>query len=475
MWSFDRIYQGVPAWLQTLLLNGHALRIHAHRYGRTYRAATQQLLEQERWSRQRLQSLKDQLLRRVIEVAYDKSTYYRRIMDQRGLRPADLRRIDDLPKLPILEKEEVRKYGREMLTARRPRRGWWPGHTSGTTGTPLGLWYDRFTSIMTNAVDRRQKLWAGMDWNDWIGLFLGRMVVAPSQNLPPFWRTNFVQREVWFSSFHLSDEYLPHYIDEIRRRGLHFLEGYPSTLYIVATFLLRRGETLPMTAVISSSETLHQVQREAIEEAFCCPLFDFYAMAERTIYAGECELHAGKHIAEEYGHVEVVDEKGDPVPGGSTGYLVGTSLHNTAMPMLRYRLNDVSHLIPDPCDCGRELMRMGDVTTKAEDIIRTPDGRWISPSIMTHPFKSLEYVAESQIIQETLDRLIVKVVPTHGEELFRHVDEPPLRASLSSRLGPDIMIEIAVVREIEREKSGKFRWVISEVDKSEQIPWKMEA
>ena len=155
------------------------------------------------------------------------------------------------------------------------------------------------------------------------------------------------ERQLWFSSFHLSEANLSAYVREMRRRRLAFLEGYPSTLYILASYLRRRGERLPLRAVFSSSETLHAVQREALTAAFECPIFDFYGLAERVVFAGECEAHEGKHLFDEYGITEVVDDAGAPVPPGQRGWLTGTTLWNRGMPLLRYRTSDMTALLPE--------------------------------------------------------------------------------------------------------------------------------
>jgi phenylacetate-CoA ligase len=464
----EQVYQRSPVWVQNALLNVHAFRIRRHRYDRPYRRMVGALLDQERWDRDRMEALQLRRLRHVVGCAYERSAYYRRVMDMAEVRPGDLRSLEAVRRLPLLTKEFVRSEGAALMTEHTPGRGWLHGHTSGTTGSPLGVWYDRDSCRVNNAVDWQHKIWAGMRDTDWIGLLLGRVIVPISTTTPPFWRVNRVQRQVWFSSFHLAERNLDHYVREMERRGLRFLEGYPSTLYVLARYLLDRGRTLPMQAVISSSETLHALQREAIEAAFQCRLFDFYALAERVIFAGQCEAGAGKHVAEGYGLTEVVDEDGMPVPFGESGYLVGTSLFNTAMPMIRYRTGDVSAFLTEPCPCGRTLRRIRDVSTKAEDIVVTPDGRQISPSVLTHPFKPLDTIVASQIVQDRVDHLLVRLVA--GDD-FRVEQEEALVASLRERLGAGMEIEVRHVPRIDREPSGKFRWVISRVEHSCALNW----
>ncbi len=464
----ESIYRRAPIWVQRLMLNGYALQKEVHGLGPRHRRAVERLLRQERWTGAEVREYQDERVRHVVAAAYARSPYYREVMDAAGLRPSDVRGRDDLPKLPLLTRAVVRERINDLMTARTPARDWRHGHTSGTTGSPLSVWYDRQTVVENNAQDRRQKIWGGMDTTDWIGMFLGRVVVPPEQLQPPYWRANVVQREVWFSSFHMSERSMPAYVAEIRRRGLRFLEGYPSTLFILATFLRRTGQRLPMHAVFSSSETLHPVQRDVIQDAFECRLFDFYGMAERTIFAGECGAHGGRHLSEDFGYTEVVDEAGSPVPPGGWGYLVGTSLHNTAMPMIRYRTNDVSRVLTEPCLCGRSFRVLDPVTTKAEDVLVTPDGRMISPSILTHPFKPFDTLVKSQIIQLAVDRVLVKLVAGAG---FSTAQQQELIGGLQARLGSDVHIEVSLVDDIPPEKSGKFRWVISKVASPYSPAW----
>jgi len=467
MLSEETLYRHSPPWLQTLLLNLHAARINRHRYGGRFRAALDRFMEMDSWDRGPVRAFQNGLLRSVVQTAYEQTQYYRQVFDDAGLRPADIRTVGDLRHLPILSKETVRSRGADLL-AGEPRRSWLQGHTSGTTGSPLSIWYDRQTCVITNAVDARHKRWVGLREGDWIGKLLGRSVVPPLRSHAPFWRANHIHRELWLSSFHLSPETVAPYIARVRRSGLRFLEGYPSTLFIFAKLIRERGEYLPMQSVVTSSETLHAAQRVLIEEAFQCRLFDFYALAERVAYAGECEEHEGKHIAEEYSWVEVVDGAGNPVPDGEAGYLTGTSLWNHAMPMIRYRTGDLSAIETAACSCGRVHRRISSVTTKAEDVIVTPAGRLISPSTLTHPFKPLQGIARSQIVQDRPDHLSVRIVPA---EHFSSEERDRLIAALRERVGMEMAIDVKTVAEIAAEPSGKFRWVISRVPNPATLSW----
>ncbi len=178
------------------------------------------------------------------------------------------------------------------------------------------------------------------------------------------------------------------------------------------------------------------------------------------MFATECERHEGKHINSEFGITEILDQDRRPVAEGEIGRLVGTSLHNYGMPFIRYETSDVSAFAGTNCGCGRELPLIRNVTTKAEDIVVTKDGRLVSPSALTHPFKPLHGVDMSQIIQDTSGNITVKIVK--GEH-FEESQIEVLKKGLSERLGHETEIDIEFVDSIPKTSAGKFRWVISKV------------
>ncbi len=463
----DRVYQRAPRLVQSLLLNLYALNLHRVRFGAEFKKVLDQWERSQWWDASRVRALQDERLRALVAYAAHRVPFYGRSWAEHGVITSQVQGVEDLPRLPLIGKTDVRESAAALIASPPPKH-LSHGHTSGTTGSPLGVWYDRPTVIVNNAADWRQKGWAGLEPGGWCGLFLGRITVPLSQRRPPFWRLNYVQKQVWFSAFHLNDENLPAYVKAIRGRGLRFLEGYPSTLFILARYLMRVGDRLPLQAVLTSSETLHAAQREALEAAFQCRVFDFYGAAERVIFAGECHEHGRKHLFDEYGVTEFVDDDGRALADGKSGFMVGTSLWNRGMPLIRYRTSDVSRREPSACGCGRGLGVLSNVATKAEDIVVTPDGRFISPSVLTHPFKPFDQIRKSQIIQDALDHLEVRIVPSAA---FTEAHRLELEAGLRARVGDAMRIETKLVDDIPPERSGKFRWVICKVSHGCALDW----
>ncbi len=457
------IYRRVPIWGQNLLLNGYTALLERERYGGRFPEFKTLLARTEWLSRTELEAYQDERLRAIVTHAYETVPFYRRRFEQCKLTPRDIRGRDDLPKIPVLTRDEIRTHYDELRSSTVSRRALKTGHTSGTTGTPLTVGYDHDTIGMTYAVFDRHYRWAGLEMGrrgDRIAVARGNVIVPLAQQTPPFWRLNTRQNQILLSSFHLSPATLPMYFDALAKFKPAVLDGYPSTLYVLAKYLRTRGETFPLKAAVTSSETLYDFQREVIEERFACRVFDYYALAERMAFSGECNRHEGHHIAMEYGLAEILDADGRPVPRGTVGRLVGTSLHNTAMPLIRYVTTDMTAVLETPCSCGRGLDLMEDVTTKAEDLLTLPDGRLISPSVLTHPFKPLDCIEGSQIVQTAPDAVTIRIV---AGAAYSQAHTDHLIHEFRLRLGDKVKVDVQMLDRLDISPSGKFKWVISHV------------
>ena len=456
----EKIYNSSPAFLQNLAVSAYGLQLYRRQYGRPFKVALREFEEMQWWSYDQLREWQNHKLHELITHCYEHVPYYKRIMAEHGLKPDDITTSDDLRKLPLLTRDNVREHFDELIADNCNRSELTIGHTSGTTGSPLEFLYDRRINTLKNVVDWRQKRWGGVNPGDKMAFFLGRVVVPIDRHRPPFWRHNWVMNQLLFSSFHMSAENLPLYFERLRKFKPKAIEGYPSTIFILAGYLLSRNQTFPLKTVFTSSETLYPQQREAIERAFECKLFDFYGLAERVLFATECDKHTGHHVNMDFGILEVLNARGEPAARGEMGRMVGTGLHNYGMPLIRYETSDVTAIKAESCPCERGFPLMEDVTTKAEDIVTTRDGRYVSSSILTHPFKPMHNVAESQIIQEDREHILIKIIKRAE---YTDADSRYIIEEMKKRVGSDMSIDIEFVDEIPRTKAGKFRWVISKV------------
>ena len=454
------IYDHLPIALQNMVVSGYGRRILRDRFGPEYRRLSSFLERSERLAPDELLDYQNERLRAVVAHAYEKVQHYREVMDSRGLKPSDIRTVEDLPKLPILPKTEVVSLGDRLVASDASKRTLYKAHTGGTTGTPLDLYGDRSVALMNHACRFRVWRWAGVEFGRPFATLLGKPIVPFGQRKPPFWRYNASWNHLLLSCLHLKEENIPHYLRVMRDRRTEILETYPSAAFLLARFLEAAGEHLPLTCLMLSGEPLLPFEREIIEERFQTRPFDAYSQAERVVFASECERHDGLHVFPEFGICEIVDEHGNPVEPGRPGVIAGTSLHNMGMPLIRYTFHDVATMSDRACACGRTLPLLEGLTTREEDILVAPDGRMIPPVILSWGFRLVRGVRRAQLVQHSRDRLLTRF-ETDGP--ISQEDEAEYRRYLKGKFGEEMTFDIERVDEIPLSSSGKYRRVISTV------------
>ena len=435
------------------LLEGYIYR--SWRRGRLFHRLLSELEQSEKYSYEHLVEYQNQLLRRVIKHAYKTVPYYRELFNNLGINPGGIETVEDLKILPLLRKDEVR--GREKEFVSKAVKIKFEGYTSGTTGTPLIVFRDLFSINFENAAIWRQWRWAGFDFNDRRATLRGDLVVPIERKRPPFWQYIPPERQLLMSSYHLSDDTIPYYLEALRRFKPAAIQAYPSSVYRLARFMDEYGEEpIPVKAVFTSSETLFEYQSETIEKYFG-KIFDFYGNAERVAFIGMCEFGT-YHYHMDYSIIEFL-----PI-GDDLFEIVGTTLHNRAMPLIRYVTGDRVRLSSKSCSCGRAFPVIESLEGRQDDYIITPSGRWIGRLDLA--FKGVPCILESQIIQEAVDWVRVLIVPIGP---FSYDNENLLLKRLRERLGSEIRITLEHVEKIPRPKSGKYKLVISKLARKSQL------
>jgi phenylacetate-CoA ligase len=417
------------------------------------RTATR-LRRHESLSAEEIAALQRSALHRSLRTAVARLPYYRRM-------PANFpaeRAVEVLREhFPIITKETLLRHPRELYPNGGAARPWHAiGKTSGTTGTPLAVFRSLESVLMENAFLRRHWAWGGYEPGMPRAALRGDLVVPVDRARPPFWFWNRYDNQLLVSSRHLKDACADAIIDALERFAPAMLQAYPSTAFALAQFLALRGRRLRIPVVFTASEPLHLQQRELIRERLGTKVMDMYGMAERVAFATECEFGA-LHVNSDYSHVELVDEAGRPA--GDEGYIVGTTIHNLAMPLVRYRLSDRTRWVAGACRCGRAFPRIEPVTGKVEDRIFGGDGAFVSPSVLTFAFKGVQNIRKSQVAQVGPGRWQIRLVPAPG---FDADDRRQLIDNIRQLVDPHVRVDVALKDDIPNLPSGKFRWVVNE-------------
>jgi phenylacetate-CoA ligase len=236
------------------------------------------------------------------------------------------------------------------------------------------------------------------------------------------------------------------------------MTGYAVSYYILAKFILdQRIETPLLKALITTSEKLTPQMRSVMQEAYKCKVFEEYSTVENALFASECE-HGRLHFSPDVAIVEILRPDGSPCEPGEVGEVVTTCLMKTYQPLVRFRLGDLAAWDPEPCPCGRTMPVLKEVVGRIEDVVVGPDGRQL---VRFHGiFVDQPHIEEGQIIQNAIDQIEVKIVPTPG---FNENDSADIIARIHQRLGLQVKVNVKLVKEIPRTAAGKYKAVVSNI------------
>jgi phenylacetate-CoA ligase len=451
------LYYAMPVPAQNALVTAYGYYLKQKRHGSGAAELRALIAQSQLWTRQEVIQHQTIQLRSILELCATRVPYYRQAFASLGGNAAQVQGPEDLQRLPLLPKQTVRTEGaRFVVDGARP---FWTQHTSGSTGTPVVVHLNQRTYQLVHALLEQHEANCGVGPTDLRATFAGRMVQPAEHLTPPFWRYNRAQRQLLFSAYHMSPPTLRYYVEELVRRQPAELIGYPSAITAVATHINasgRSGEIRPRV-IITNSETLYGWQRETMEQAFGCPVRDYYGSAEAVVFAAQCD--AGTyHFNPLIVIAEVVDERGAPAKPGEVGRLVCTTLTNMVMPLVRYEIGDAAIRLDGPCRCGSVLDGVSQIVGRQDDTITTPDGRAIGR--IDHIFKGAVGIRECQVIQETLDLIRLLIV---ADDNFSPGQAQLLVQNLRGRIGDGVRIELVRVAEIPRTRAGKFRGVLSRV------------
>lgn len=358
---------------------------------------------------------------------------------------------------PIIDKSSLLHRGAEFWPqARRPRLLATVATTSGTTGTPLDV-FRSFASILREEAFHLQHWhWAGWQRGQRQAVLRGDIVIPIERREAPYWLEDSVGRQLVLSTRHLDRKTATGFAQELLSFGAMQLRAYPSAAYELATLVEQTGIPLRFNAVITGSEMLYDFQRARIERVFNAKVFDFYSMAERVAYASQCE-HGRMHVNPEYGVLEIVDEHGRPTEG--EGNIVGTALHNSLIPLIRYRMNDTARWNPEPCPCGRTYPVIDKIGGRLADQLYDLDGRAVNCTVIGFAFDGMHNIQRAQVAQTAADRWVIRIVPETG---YTDLDGNRVLMKLAAEVSARVAVTIEVVSQIPTLPNGKFKWVSQE-------------
>ncbi len=452
------IYFSSPVFLQHFYTSLYGWKREINRYGGNFKKYVNHFLETQFYSKDELYSYQLNRLKKLLEHCYRSVPYYRRCFDKIGFDPSRFSSLDELKKIPVLTKEEVRIHIEDLVAKNFKRKELSEYHTSGTTGKSLKAFFtiENFREKM--ALIERQRIWAGVKCGDRIATFTGKIITS-NNNPKTFWRYNLFGRQLYFSTYHLSDKYLKKYIDALIKFKPIIIEGYPSAIYILAQWVDNNQYKMDLQtkAIFTTGETLLDYQREKIEHVFQTKVYNYYASSEGAPFITQCE-HGGLHLNLDSGIFEILDNNMHEVNNeGELGELIVTCFSNEGTPLIRYKINDTVTFSKKQCACGRNFPLVEKIIGRVDDLLFTKERGYIgrlSPAIKAFP----NDVIEVQFVQNGLDEIDLYIIPDKNR--FKEEHLKTVLKEIHQRVGESVRITPKIVDKIPRGSNNKYRLTI---------------
>jgi len=401
-----------------------------------------------------LRDLQFRRLRQLLEHAWERCPFYRTRFEQAGVTPGDIRSLEDLSKLPPLEKVEIQERMQDMLACGWPESDLIRNQTGGSTGTPVVFYLDRERQRSRAAATIRHNRWAGWDVGDAVAVLWGAARDAPRQDWRARLRRTLLGQPLWLDTAHVNAEKFAGFHQLLLRRRPKIIQAYARSLLLFAQFLNEHGlKPWSPHSIVTSAESLEPPERTLVEQTFGCPVFNRYGCREVSVVASECPAHS-LHVMAEGLYVEIVRDNHSTAPG-EIGSVLVTDLLNRAMPLIRYRIGDLASWDSEPCRCGRVLPRLKELHGRVTDFLVGADGRLVSGVFLaTYMVAQRPTLGQVQIVQERAGAVSYRIRP--GKAFRPEEDLPYLERTSREHLGDTVRVSWEFVDDLPREPSGKF-------------------
>jgi len=404
-----------------------------------------------------LLEIQQKKLRAIVKHSYENVEFYHKKFDSLGLKPSDVKTVEDLKKLPITTKQEVRDNYPKGIVARGVNVEKCKEYrTSGSTGMPLSILLDRSAEDYRAALFGRPFFECGLRLRD-------KMVaISDSRHFPrskTWYQKIGILKRVHFSASTNVEETLP----LIARCEPDAVYAYSSYIRLLAEEAKKQGilEFMP-NLFFGTAEIMTKETRNIVKSVFNTEIFDLYGCVETERLAWECTEHVGYHMDIDSTVIEF-NKDGEVVAPGESGHIFLTCLYNKAMPLIRYEVGDLGTSTVERCPCGRGLPLMKNIVGRTDDLVVASNGRIIVPANFSNIMRGIPGISQFKVIQEKKNLIIVTLVKDRN---FSRLTVQRVIKDVKEVVGHDVTVEPIVVEEIKKDQSGKIRAVVSKIHSS---------
>lgn len=411
------------------------------------------------YSKEQLINLQLVKLKKILEDAYYNVPYYRNLLKKVQIVPEEIRGIDELRRLPLLTKNDIRSNFNELITKKKNyfKRKM---NTGGSTGNPLIFYVDRPRIISDIALRIRSRRWWGIDIGDKELAFWGSPIEYTKQDNLKNIRDYFLNTKL-LSAFNMTEQTMKKYANYIVKYRPKHIFGYPSSIALFAKYCHSLNiplESLNVKTIFVTAEVLQPNQRTFIEKAFNCQIANGYGGRDGGFIAHECP-YGNMHISEDI-IVEIIKDNGKLAKSGEQGEIVITHLENYGMPLIRYRMGDLAISTDRVCKCGRNLPIIDSIEGRSTDLIITKNKKVIHALALIYPIREQIGIKQFKIFQKSTElfNIYLEIGNDFNENCIDYI-----RNKYYKILGDGVQLNFEIVDNIPIDTTKKFRSVESEV------------
>lgn len=396
----------------------------------------------------------NKLLCRLIAEAYQNSPFYRKIFDGIKLTSKDIKETQDLKRLPVINRRQVREALEQgSILNRKYLKGSICRSTSGSSGLPLTVVYDIKSYAYTDAIYVRSLLKQGVRINDRIAYFW----------YEPFRKRSFWEKLGIFKKFEIiytESEKLQ--FSRLEKIKPSVIISFPTLLLPLCERIKNKKVSFKPRIIITHGELLTEDTRKRIEEAFNACVVEQYDSNEFKTIAWQCTEGGNFHINDDSVFIETLNENNEEIKEGELGKIVITGLSNIAMPLIRYSVGDYGIKTNEICRCGIISSMLKSIEGRGDDFIITPEKEIISPRRIGGILEKFESIREYKFLQEEITKFSLFIIPS-GK--FSNEDEMNIREALSNVLSKGARLFIEKIQSMPRGKTGKIKAIESRVSR----------
>ena len=395
-------------------------------------------------------------LKRMVRHACENVPYYRDLYGRLDIHPDDIRSVSDFQSLPFLTRDDVNEHLEEMVAPGLRDRAV-ANSTGGSTGQPMRFYSEKAFGWWDNALELRGRGWYGVHDGDRIAFVWG----AQRDLLDGDRRARLkarLRRERYLNAFCMNEKSMRSFAEMLVRWRPSMFRAYASALAMFAQYVKEKEIAgIRPRLIETTAEKVSVQQRQLLEEVFRCKVADWYSARELGTIGYECPS-GSLHVCETR-YLEIVAH-GQVVQPGELGEVVITSLHQDAMPFIRYKIGDMAISASDACSCGRGLPVLREVVGRLQDFLVTCQGDFVHGGYFPHTLRRWPEILNYQVYQADEKHLELRLVCKDRDDTG-WLDA--LSRELRECLGDDMSIDFRLVDRIELTPAGKHRPIVSEV------------